>query len=798
MKYATRLLHATSVLMWFLITSNFTSSLSANTPEPQARLNQRIAVVVGNSNYTKLPTLKNATNDSSLVAHYFEEIGYRVIHKTNLTKSGFTSLLTDINSSIPPNSQIIFYYAGHGFQVGSENFLIPVDSHISSIYDVPLESLSLQNIINHVSTRSKVQIFFLDSCRNNPFINKKAIAGLDNSIQKIEAGFSFQAAPVNSLISFSTSPGSLALDGEGLNSPFTQSLVSQARKGTSRDLSILLSSVRREVYKVTNGSQITWESSSLLEPFSFSQSDSIQKDRNQQHSFSLYEVSSTPQSKPNLRNSTKGGALDISLSARFEREINIGESIASSLSQKYLSGDFKIVRPPSDGYIAVHRLGTLLPIKSGAIVSIEELKNMRFFPEVRQISYEDAKRRTFRDEFEIETNNSTVLISLNLKYDACDVEAAGVLDPQGVGINVYNYEINPPDALQACQAAVQSNPEVARFRYQLSRALVANRKFSEAKEELKKSMTLGHIRSYLRMGNTIFLGETKTGGFNRIPASEQVLNYYKIGHQKGDLLATYALGRQFLRYSNDLTIQSLGYDLLMQSKDSGAIHALNELGVFFIITDGDLFDAQRGIRYLEEAVAAGDTDGQNSLGLVLRNGDGGVETDLARAAELFRLAAENGHPIAPTNLARIFATPEYPKHNYSLALKWYDIGLQRGDPWAGTNAAWIILNRTPRGYDTFDGVARAAKSAVMSNPIAAKNAKYLLRELSESEINAGTQLILNELGANLSLDGMFGQKSMDALVRLVGRKAIDLKGQERLLAAAREFWEQNPVRWDLF
>ena len=74
---------------------------------------------------------------------------------------------------------------------------------------------------------------------------------------------------VGTLISFSTQPGNVALDGAGRNSPFAGALVRRIKAGAMRDLSAILIDVRNDVMHATRNKQVPWEHSALRTRFYF-------------------------------------------------------------------------------------------------------------------------------------------------------------------------------------------------------------------------------------------------------------------------------------------------------------------------------------------------------------------------------------------------------------------------------------------------------------------------------------------------------------------------------------------------
>ena len=159
-----------------------------------------------------------------------------------------------------PDTVALVFYAGHGLQVDGENYLVPVDARISREADVPLQATRLADVMNVLtSVPTKSLVFFMDACRNNPFseINKTTGRGL-----------AIVDAPNGSLVSYSTAPGTEALDGDGDNSPFTSALIKHGQE-PGVPIEQVLKRVRVAVSEATNRQQYPWESSSLTGEFAF-------------------------------------------------------------------------------------------------------------------------------------------------------------------------------------------------------------------------------------------------------------------------------------------------------------------------------------------------------------------------------------------------------------------------------------------------------------------------------------------------------------------------------------------------
>jgi hypothetical protein len=85
---------------------------------------------------------------------------------------------------------------------------------------------------------------------------------------EVGRGLAALESGIGTLISFSTQPGNVALDGSGRNSPFATALVKHLAT-TQDDLSTMLIDVRNDVMRETQNKQVPWEHSALRGRFYF-------------------------------------------------------------------------------------------------------------------------------------------------------------------------------------------------------------------------------------------------------------------------------------------------------------------------------------------------------------------------------------------------------------------------------------------------------------------------------------------------------------------------------------------------
>jgi hypothetical protein len=230
---------------------------------------KRVALVVGNSAYVHAGTLANPKNDATDVAAALRKSGFEVIAALDLDKASFDRKIRDFASALSGAEAGVFFYAGHGMQVSGRNYLVPVDAELTTAEAVDFEMVQLDVIHRTMERQAATNIIFLDACRNNPLARNLARAMGSRSME-IGRGLAPIESGVGTLISFSTQPGNVALDGNGRNSPFTGALVQRITTSTE-DLSALLIDVRNDVRKVTENKQVPWEHSALTGRFYFNQ-----------------------------------------------------------------------------------------------------------------------------------------------------------------------------------------------------------------------------------------------------------------------------------------------------------------------------------------------------------------------------------------------------------------------------------------------------------------------------------------------------------------------------------------------
>jgi len=222
----------------------------------------RSALVIGAGNYAGLPVLANPPNDARAIARGLTGLGYAVDLLIDPDRAGIAAALARIRTRQDTSSgqAEVFYFAGHAIEIRGRNFLLGVDMPLSPT-NIETQAIALDAVIGELSAdRISTRIIILDACRNGP----ARWPGMGQGLAQVAAG-------QGTYVAYSTAPGMVAADGAGQNSPFTLALVSELAR-PSQPIEAVFRGVRRSVVGATAGQQIPWDSSSLVEPFSFAAS----------------------------------------------------------------------------------------------------------------------------------------------------------------------------------------------------------------------------------------------------------------------------------------------------------------------------------------------------------------------------------------------------------------------------------------------------------------------------------------------------------------------------------------------
>ena len=199
------------------------SRLTAPIPAPVSS-QRRVALVIGNSKYASVGPLANPRNDARAVAAALRRLGFaEVMEFHDLDQSRMGRALKDFGDRAVGAEWAVVFFAGHGIELNGTNYLIPIDAELKSDTHVGDETLSLDRVQAKVQAAGKFGLVILDACRSNPFLSRMARTG--RAGRSVGRGLADTEPEGNMLVAYSAKHGTVAEDGVGKHSPFTQALL---------------------------------------------------------------------------------------------------------------------------------------------------------------------------------------------------------------------------------------------------------------------------------------------------------------------------------------------------------------------------------------------------------------------------------------------------------------------------------------------------------------------------------------------------------------------------------------------
>ena len=231
---------------------------------PADAAGKRVALVVGISDYQGADRLDAAVSDARLVGRQLRGIGFEVTESTNGSYRSLGEDIADFAADAADAEIALFYYAGHGFEVGGENFLMPVDiGQPMATIDraaVRMRGLPLSTVLRDLrAANPHALVAVIDACRDAP-----TRGGQARGLVTTETGD-------GTFLAFSTSPGQRAIDSAASlghasrNSPFALFFAENLAEPGLGMLD-LMQATQSQVNALTRGRQRPWFASELNGP----------------------------------------------------------------------------------------------------------------------------------------------------------------------------------------------------------------------------------------------------------------------------------------------------------------------------------------------------------------------------------------------------------------------------------------------------------------------------------------------------------------------------------------------------
>lgn len=230
---------------------------------------KRIALVIGNSNYSNNTPLQNPGNDITAVSKQLQQLGFDVIALYDGSYEEMMYVLDVFSHKAVKGlyDLALFYYSGHGLQYDSRNWLIPIDANLSHPSDLQSSCVEGQTLLSKVEeTECTNTVVILDACRT------EKINWVDEFGRKIETSSSSQVnmdPRTGMLLAYSTKSGTISNDVMDENigiGPYATALVN-CLKIKDLNLDELFSKVKDVVVEATAQTQIPIYTNSTLKRY---------------------------------------------------------------------------------------------------------------------------------------------------------------------------------------------------------------------------------------------------------------------------------------------------------------------------------------------------------------------------------------------------------------------------------------------------------------------------------------------------------------------------------------------------
>jgi uncharacterized caspase-like protein len=236
--------------LWTMAFAFILSTMSVQSSE------NKIALVIGNTQYQELPVLKNATNDAASMARAVSKKGFTDFFAHYADTEGLKQTLAFVSEQAAAADQILIYYAGHSVVRNGAAELLGVESKGMAKPTSPL-AITTTDILKYFEYPFAQLAIILDAC-------------LELAGDQYEVGAQNLNLPhalgLETLLVFATSLGHLAYDGQGSHSIFTGSFLDNMVKGEF-DLQSAIQKVRKDVITTSRTHQIPVSISTLTHPY---------------------------------------------------------------------------------------------------------------------------------------------------------------------------------------------------------------------------------------------------------------------------------------------------------------------------------------------------------------------------------------------------------------------------------------------------------------------------------------------------------------------------------------------------
>lgn len=705
---------------------------------------KRVALLIGNEKYEATSQLNNPANDVELMKASFEEAGFDSVTTVHdVGRQAMVKALRDFEDLATGADVAIVYYSGHGMEMNGQNFLLPTDVKLQTDKDIEDEAVGLDRVQRSLEGATKLKLVILDACRNNPFEQSMTRSISTRAVSRGLARVEPESADL--LVAFASKAGTVALDGEGKNSPFATALAKYLTE-PGVDVRIALGKVRDEVVSVTNRGQ---------EPFVYGSLGGAQIFLN----IKEVNISITNNGEQLSPNSQSAAAADW----QNIRDLADKDLIAAFLAKHGSDPVYKM--------LAEKKLKLLSEAEQTSSVTPDEIAwdALKQSTDAAALTrflerYPDSKHKA---EAEQQIAALEPQKGLNISQTGKDTQAsrdcyllAG--EPQSmpgfVGVNFL--KLDSARALTACAQAVNENPDDMMLVNMLGRAQDAGRDYIEARRNYQKAADGGNMYA---LTNLAWFSVYGTDGAVDVDQGKRMFEQAaKAGNAYGQASLGWLYREGYGGIAQDYEEAARWYQL---AADQGYANAMATVAWFYREGLGLSKDLAQSLAWYKKAAEGGDVNAMSSLGWAYQNGLG-TEQDYVEAKTWYEKAANVGDSYSMALLGWFYDVGTGVAQDYAQARIWYEMAANAGSAYAMGNLSRLYDYGLGTKADAREAVRWAAASVEGGDPAKLQELKSQPSNFTPA-FRKEMQALLKDRGLYSGpVDGDFGAATLDAIDRL--------------------------------
>jgi len=675
---------------------------------------KRLALVIGNDNYTSVSKLQKAGNDATAMARVLKAAGFTVQLHLDLNYRGMVKAVEAFSNSITGGDEVLVFFAGHGVQIKNGSYLLPTDIEARSEKEVEKTAYELMALSDMLSeAKPAFTLIMVDACRDNPL--KVSGRSVGNS-----KGLSAPEPPKGQMFIFSASRGQQALDrlNDKDNNPngiFTREFTARMQKP-----GVKVEDIVREVQdavellaKSVNHEQRPAFYNEARGNFFFFGPTTVQV-TSQQPNPQLV----TPSIRPSQGQSVSLSDLEMEEATRKEWSAWQGRMKFDFDKTLAFTGSADLMVKAWDRFLIAWAQDNPLSrdddnLRSRATARREVARQLSLVGWSTPLVSSADSETVLLYKKAIEQNESIAQLSLGRLYETGN---GGLIKDEGDALKLYRLSSN--------QGNSQAQNNLGIY-YRDGRAGIAKND-EEALKFFKLSADQGNSEGQLNLARFYDLGR---GGLAKDPS--QAFRLYQLSANQNNANALYFIGN-FYRFglggvAKD-DVEAVKYYRL--SANLGNMSGQAALGDAYHNGYGGINkDENEAEKYFRLSANQGLAGAQNSLAIYYRDGRGGVAKSSLDAERLFRLSANQGNSNAQLNLGNFYRYGEGGlTKNISEAVKLYKLSSDNGNSQAQVVLGFLYQTGNGVSKDEIEALRLYKLAASKSNSSAQNNIGVFFRD----------------------------------------------------------------------